>query len=117
MQEKDYSLVGFMWKFIGLSTDSKPTQDEDKKVSDGVLFYETDTSKLFVFFRGTWYEHISSGGGGGGGTTNFNQLSNRPKQAGVQMTGNTNIPGMYILTVAEYEALQSYADDTLYFIY
>ena len=54
-----------MWQFIGLSTDTKPTQEENKKVADGVLFYETDTSKLFVFFRGTWYEHTSTGGGPG----------------------------------------------------
>lgn len=33
-----------------------------------------------------------NGGGGGGGTSNFNQLSNRPKYNGVTMTGDTNIP-------------------------
>lgn len=32
------------------------------------------------------------GGGGGGGTTNFNQLTNRPKYNGSVMTGSTNIP-------------------------
>lgn len=30
--------------------------------------------------------------GGGGGTTNFNELTNRPKYNGVTMTGNTDIP-------------------------
>lgn len=34
----------------------------------------------------------NGGGGGGGGTTNFNQLTNRPKYNGVAMTGSTNIP-------------------------
>ena len=34
----------------------------------------------------------NGGGGGGGGTSNFNQLSNRPKYNGTTMTGNTNIP-------------------------
>ena len=34
----------------------------------------------------------NGGGGGGGGTSNFNQLTNRPKYNGVTMTGNTNIP-------------------------
>ena len=32
------------------------------------------------------------GGGGGGGTSNFNDLSNRPKYNSSAMTGNTNIP-------------------------
>ena len=34
----------------------------------------------------------NGGGGGGGGTSNFNQLSNRPKYNGATMTGDTNIP-------------------------
>ena len=34
----------------------------------------------------------NGGGGGGGGTSNFNQLSNRPKYNGTTMTGDTNIP-------------------------
>lgn len=35
---------------------------------------------------------IAEGGGGGGGTSNFNQLSNRPKYNNTTMTGDTNIP-------------------------
>lgn len=34
----------------------------------------------------------NGGGGGGGGTTNFNDLTNRPKYNGTTMDGNTNIP-------------------------
>lgn len=34
----------------------------------------------------------NGGGGGGGGTSNFNQLTNRPKYNGDTMTGDTNIP-------------------------
>ena len=30
--------------------------------------------------------------GGGGGTTNFNELTNRPKYDNITMTGGTNIP-------------------------
>lgn len=48
--------VGFRWHFIGLSTGSKPTQEECKRVSDGVVFYEADTSKEYVYYQGTWYE-------------------------------------------------------------
>lgn len=35
---------------------------------------------------------IAEGGGGGGGTSDFNELSNRPKYNGSAMTGDTNIP-------------------------
>lgn len=34
----------------------------------------------------------NGGGGGGGGTSNFNQLTNRPKYNNTTMTGSTNIP-------------------------
>lgn len=34
----------------------------------------------------------NGGGGGGGGTSDFNDLSNRPKYNGTTMDGNTNIP-------------------------
>lgn len=34
----------------------------------------------------------TGGGGGGGGTSDFNQLTNRPKYNGVEMTNATNIP-------------------------
>lgn len=37
--------------FIGLSTDLKPT---DRAVN-GTTFYETDTSKLYIFYNGEWY--------------------------------------------------------------
>ena len=37
---------------------------------------------------------IENGGGGGGGTSNFNQLTNRPKYNGTTMTGETNIPAV-----------------------
>ena len=33
-----------------------------------------------------------NGGGGGGGTSDFDQLTNRPKYNGTTMTGSTNIP-------------------------
>lgn len=35
-----------------------------------------------------------SGGGESGGTSDFNELDNRPKYGGVEMTGNTNIPNL-----------------------
>ena len=37
--------------FIGLSTESKPTD-----VIDGTTFYEVDTSTLYIYYAGTWYK-------------------------------------------------------------
>lgn len=82
----------YRWDFIGLSTDEKPTSETSDKVVNGSTYYCSDTSKLYVYCDGTWYERKPLGGGGGGGTSDFNDLSNRPKYNGVDMTGSTNIP-------------------------
>ena len=46
------------WDFIGLSTDSKPTAT-NPKVTNGSTFYEADTSKLYFWTDGSWYEKTS----------------------------------------------------------
>lgn len=56
----------YRWDFIGLSTDDKPTPETSEKVVNGSTFYCSDTSKLYVFCDGTWYERKALGGGGGG---------------------------------------------------
>lgn len=38
--------------YIGLSTETKDTEH----ACDGDVFLELDTSKVFVFLEGTWYE-------------------------------------------------------------
>lgn len=48
----------YRWDFIGLSTEQKPTTGE--YVTDGSTFYEVNTSKLFFFYKGTWYEKTSN---------------------------------------------------------
>ena len=80
----------YRWDFIGLSTDTKPTPEDSEKVVDGSTFYCSDTSKLYVFYKNTWYEKVVSGGGSG--TSDFDQLSNRPKYNGTTMSSTTNIP-------------------------
>ena len=77
----------YRWDFIGLSTDTKPTAETSEKVVNGSTYYCSDTSKLYVYCNGTWYERKPLGG-----TSNFNDLSNRPKYNGSEMTGSTNIP-------------------------
>lgn len=57
--------IHYRWDFIGLSTDSKPTPAESPKVVDGSTFYCSDNSKLYVFYKDTWYEKMATGGGGG----------------------------------------------------
>lgn len=58
----------YRWDFVGLSTDTKPTPETSEKVVDGSTFYCSDTSKLYVFCKDTWYERKALGGGGGGPT-------------------------------------------------
>ena len=58
----------YRWDFIGLSTDSKPTPATSEKVVNGSTFYCSDTSKLYVFCKDTWYERKPLGSGGGGTT-------------------------------------------------
>lgn len=55
----------YRWDFIGLSTDDKPTSETSEKVVNGSTFYCSDTSKLYVYCDGTWYERKALGGGGG----------------------------------------------------
>lgn len=50
----------YRWDFIGLSTDSKPTAT-DPKVANGSTFYESDTSKLYVWYQDQWYEKEAGG--------------------------------------------------------
>lgn len=59
----------YRWDFIGLSSYDKPTPETSEKVVDGSTYYEADTSKLYVFYKDTWYEKTATGGGGGGGIT------------------------------------------------
>jgi hypothetical protein len=61
--------IHYRWDFVGLSTDTKPTPEESPKVVNGSTYYESDTSKLFVFYKDTWYERKPLGGGGGGDIT------------------------------------------------
>lgn len=58
----------YRWDFIGLSTDTKPTPATSEKVVNGSTFYCSDTSKLYIFYKDTWYERKPLGGGGGGGS-------------------------------------------------
>ena len=65
----------YRWDFIGLSTDNKPTPATSEKVVDGSTFYCSDTSKLYVFCKDTWYERKPLGGGGGGGDYTFEDFT------------------------------------------
>lgn len=60
--------IHYRWDFIGLSTDNKPTPADSPKVVNGSTFYESNTSKLYVFYNNQWYERKPLGGGGGGGS-------------------------------------------------
>lgn len=47
------------WDFIGLSSTTKPTPETSSMVVDGSTFYEADTSKLYFWTKGNWYEKTS----------------------------------------------------------
>jgi hypothetical protein len=53
----------YRWDFIGLSTDTKP-DSSNPKVANGSTYYESDTSKLYVWYNNQWYEKTATGGGG-----------------------------------------------------
>lgn len=46
------------WDFIGLSSEDKPTAD-NPKVTDGSTYFEADTSKLYFWTDGQWYQKTS----------------------------------------------------------
>lgn len=84
----------YRWDFIGLSTDEKPTPENCEKVVNGSTFYCSDNSKLYVFYKDTWYERKPLGGGGG--TNDYNDLSNLPKINGVELKGNKTSSDLHI---------------------
>lgn len=47
------------WDFIGLSSDTKPTPEEDNRVTLGSTFYEADTSRLYFWTNDQWYRKTS----------------------------------------------------------
>ena len=100
--------IHYRWDFIGLSTDTKPTPATNDRVANGSTFYCSDNSKLYVWYKDQWYEKtVSGGGGGGGGTSNFNELSNRPKYNGTVMTGSTDIPEVKTYTAGSNVSISS----------
>ena len=88
--------IHYRWDFIGLSTDSKPTPAESPKVVDGSTYYESDTSKLYVFYKDTWYEKTATGGGasytaGEGIDITDNEISVDTETIQPKLTAGTNI--------------------------
>ena len=46
------------WDFIGLSSDTKP-DETNSRVTDGSTYFEADTSKLYFWTQGQWYNKTS----------------------------------------------------------
>lgn len=49
----------------------------------------------------------SEGGGGGGGTTNYNDLSNKPKIGGTTLSGNQSLTDLGIASETDLTSLSS----------
>ena len=50
MMRYDYTCAAT--DYIGLSNEPKETEN----IADGSTLLEVDTSKMYVFYKGTWYE-------------------------------------------------------------
>lgn len=48
--------MNFRVDIVGLSTDTKPTEN----VADSTTFYCVDNQKLYVYYKGTWYDQDPS---------------------------------------------------------
>lgn len=103
----------YRWDFIGLSTDTKPTPQTSEKVVNGSTYYCSDTSKLYVFCDGTWYERKPLGGGGGGGDITDVTVAGTSVKDGtvgkIPATSTTTYGAvkMGVVTQAEYDTLVS----------
>lgn len=89
----------YRWDFIGLSTDTKPTSETSDKVVNGSTFYCSDTSKLYVYCDGTWYERKALGGGSGGGVT---ELTSADYNYDYGSTGTNNCIALWLLSEGTY---------------
>ena len=70
----------------------KPESREESYLAD-IAGQEVELPEKPLSRKEQYLAYIAeNGGGGGGGTSNFNQLTNRPKYNGTDMTGSTNIP-------------------------
>lgn len=109
--------IHYRWDFVGLSTDSKPTPAESPKVVDGSTFYESNTSKLYVFYKDTWYEKTATGGGGGDITV-VQTTGQSTTDVMSQKAVTDAIGGMQLvsLTQSAYDALTTKDPNTLYII-
>lgn len=46
-------IYSFRYDYLGLSSESKPTATN---VADGSTFYEVNTGKLWLAYKGEWYD-------------------------------------------------------------
>lgn len=79
------------WDFIGLSTDVKPTSETSKRVVNGSTYYESNTSKYFIWYEDRWYEKKPTGSEEPT-EIEFDDILNRPSYNHVEMTSETDIP-------------------------
>jgi len=85
----------YRWDFIQLADEPKPTPATSPKVANGSTLYTSDDSKLYVWYENQWYEKVSTGGGG---------------------IPTTVIDTIWFGTQAEYDAIETKAEKTLYLV-
>lgn len=58
--------LGFRFDLLGLSTEDLPeTMEDGTPLIDGSTFYEVDTMKFYIFYKGEWYLQAPSEDEGG----------------------------------------------------
>lgn len=75
-------------RFHGLSTDTKPTD-----CTNGSVFIELDTAKIYLFNEATLTWHAIPANGSG----NYNDLSNKPSINGVTLSGDKSLADIDIV--------------------
>lgn len=97
----------------------KPESREESYLAD-IAGQEVELPEKPLSRKEQYLAYIAEngGGGGGGGTSNFDQLTNRPKYNGTTMTGSTDIPEVKTYTAGSNVAISDQnaisATDTTY---
>lgn len=112
-----FTRTGGSWihEYAALSTDTKYTKATHPNIDvpNGSACIEIDTDDIYLYDKDNdqWCLFSSGGGGGGsGGTTNYNQLSNKPKINNVELSGNKTLENFGIASSEDLTDLSNAID-------
>ena len=98
-------------EFYCLNKDKKPIENVPNGSKLHIIDYkETGVPKDWVFDEENkqWKEIVEVGGGSGeGGTTNYNQLTNKPKINNIELIGNKTLQELNLASLDDIQALEN----------